>query len=175
MFAGFSELAGWGVALVLGGGLVLSLILVGTLDALVGTAYGWIVLAKVSLFAPMLAIGAWNRYRVLPGSGDPATLPVSVSRLARNVRFEAVLGAVVLALAAVLTAISPVAPTNPGEASLRLVAREAVARAKGTPAASPWLQEEPEAGAPRARVVIELEPDADAPTAEMPAEKDTYE
>ena len=122
VFAVFSELAGWAVALVLGAGVVLSLILVGTLDALVGTTYGWIVLAKISLFAPMLAIGAWNRYRVLPATGDPATLPVGVSTLARNVRFEAVLGAVVLALAAVLTTISPAASTNPGDASYRLVA-----------------------------------------------------
>src|SRR5439155_27281363 len=61
VFAGFSELAGWAVALVLGAGVVLSLILIGTWDALLGTPYGWIVLAKISLFAPMVALGAWNR------------------------------------------------------------------------------------------------------------------
>jgi uncharacterized membrane protein len=121
VFAGFSDLAGYAVALVLGAGVVLSLILVGSWDGLFGTVYGWFVLAKISLFAPMVAVGAWNRYRVLPASEDPATLPASVATLARNVRYEAVLGAVVLALAAILTATSPAAAPSPGDATLRLV------------------------------------------------------
>ena len=120
VFIGFSDLAGWAVALVLGAGVVLSLILVGTWDALVGSVYGWIVLAKISLFAPMVAVGAWNRYRVLPASEDPEKLPDTVARLARNVRFEALLGAAVLALAAVLTAISPAISTAGGPDALRL-------------------------------------------------------
>ena len=110
VFAGFSTLAAYSVALVLGAGVVLSLILVATWEALLGTLYGWIVLAKISLFAPMVAVGAWNRYRVLPASDVPEKLPDTVAHLARNVRIEAILGAVVLTLAAILTSLSP--PTS---------------------------------------------------------------
>jgi copper transport protein len=121
VFVGFSTLAGYAVALLLGAGVVLSLILVGSWDGLFGTAYGWLVLAKVSLFAPMVAVGAWNRYRVLPATENPARLQESVGLLARNVRVEAILGAIVLALAAILTSISPAAAPNPGDTTLRLV------------------------------------------------------
>lgn len=102
---GFSGMAFVAVGLVLFGGLGLALILVGTLDNLFGGAYGWIVLAKSALFAPMVALGAYNRYRLLPRAeeADSPTVP----GVARNVRREFVLGALVLALAALLTAISP--------------------------------------------------------------------
>jgi len=122
VFLGFSDIAGYAVALVLGAGVVLSLVLVGTWDALLGTWYGWIVLAKISLFAPMVAVGAWNRYRVLPASEAPEGLPGTVARLARNVRFEAVLGAVVLILAAILTSVPPPSSLAPSSTDFRLSA-----------------------------------------------------
>ena len=122
VFVGFSDLAAYAVALVLGAGVVLSLILVETWDALLGTPYGWIVLAKISLFAPMVAVGAWNRYRVLPASDVPEKLPGAVAHLARNVRIEAIVGAVVLTLAALLTSLSPPASLAPGNADFHLVA-----------------------------------------------------
>src|SRR2546428_5088885 len=110
VFAGFSTLAAYSVALVLGAGVGLSLILAPTWAALLGPPYGWIVLAKISLFAPMVAVGAWNRYRVLPASDVPEELPDTVAHLARNVRIEAIPGAVVLTLAAILASPSP--PTS---------------------------------------------------------------
>ncbi|HEV8594095.1 MAG TPA: CopD family protein [Thermoplasmata archaeon] len=102
----FSAYAFWAVGLVILGGAGLALVLVGTWDGLVGTAYGWLVVGKISLFAPLLAMGAWNRYRVLPRSADG---PAGLAPLVRNVRFESTLAALLLVIAAVLTAIPPAA------------------------------------------------------------------
>ena len=103
----FSRLAAYAVALVLGGGLVLSLVLVGSVDSLVQNAYGWVVLGKVALFAPMLATGAYNRFRLIPEVAEPTRAPDAVRRLVRNMRFETFLGIAVLALAGLLTTMSP--------------------------------------------------------------------
>src|SRR5207249_1372921 len=66
----FSRMAAYAVSLVLAGGIVLAVLLVGTLDALVTSPYGWVILAKVGLFAPMLALGAYNRYRLVPKTAE---------------------------------------------------------------------------------------------------------
>jgi len=105
----FSRMAAYAVALVLGGGIVLSLLLVGTLEALVGTAYGWVVLGKIALFAPMVALGAYNRYRLIPETAEADKPAEAVRRIVGNVRFEAGLGIAVLILAGLLTAMTPAA------------------------------------------------------------------
>ncbi len=113
VIARFSRYTFWSVGLVLVGGFGLALVLVGTLDALAGTVYGWFVLAKVALFAPLVGLGAWNRYRLLPRADEPAT---GVRPILRNVRLEVVLGAIILAVTAVLTALAPAAtPSGPTE------------------------------------------------------------
>lgn len=117
VYARFSRLAGTSVALVLGGGTVLALLLVESLEGLAATPYGWVVLAKFGLFAPMVAVGAFNRYRLLPGLAGEEDAPRAVRRLTRNVRAESVIGASVLALAALLTAMVPastvIGPSGP--------------------------------------------------------------
>ena len=110
----FSQLAFYAVGAVLIGGVSLAVFLVGSIDALVGTVYGWVVLAKISLFAPMLAMGALNHYRHIPEAREAERAPDSIRRIARNVRWESTMGAVVLALAATLTALAP--PVLPGAA-----------------------------------------------------------
>lgn len=105
VYGRFSRLAGYAVLLVLGGGAALAVLLVGSWEALVGTGYGWIVLAKIGLFVPMLAVGAYNRYRLVPATADDPGRAVRI--LSRNVRGEALLGAAVLALAGLLTAMVP--------------------------------------------------------------------
>ncbi|HKW43755.1 MAG TPA: copper resistance protein CopC [Thermoplasmata archaeon] len=170
----FSRLAAYAVGLVLAGGLVLTLLLVRTWDGLLGFPYGWVVLGKIVLFIPMVFIGAYNRYWLIPstsGTEQPefqetaigamlagfflgligvwvfvsfggntnagligalslfagvlvivaaaaalaltkwrprATEPAAAVRhLASNVRFETVIGVAVLALAGLLTSMSP--------------------------------------------------------------------
>jgi len=112
-FAGFSRLAGYAIVLVIGGGAILAVLLVGSWEALVATGYGWIVLAKVSLVVPMIAFGAFNRYRLIPETADREPSATAISALARNVRAEVALGAAILVLSAVLTSMSPnLAPTG---------------------------------------------------------------
>ncbi|HYM40117.1 MAG TPA: CopD family protein [Thermoplasmata archaeon] len=110
----FSRFAGYSVALILATGILLGVLLVGSWGALLGTGYGWVVLAKVSLFAPMVALGAYNRSHLREKEpGDPPE-PSAVARVARTVKVEAVLGAIVLALAALLTSLSPAATVSAG-------------------------------------------------------------
>lgn len=109
----FSRLAAYAVALVLAGGLVLALLLVGSWEALLGTSYGWVVLGKVALFTPMIALGAFNRYRLIPKTAEAAP-GKAVRRLVGNVRFETGLGVAVLILAGLLTSMTPAASVAGG-------------------------------------------------------------
>src|SRR5205809_537228 len=109
---------------VLAGGIVLAVLLVGTLDALVTSPYGWVILAKVGLFAPMLALGAYNRYRLVPKTAESERPTEAVRRIVGNVRFETSLGIAVLVLAGLLTSMTPAAavPAGPaGPSALDLV------------------------------------------------------
>jgi putative copper resistance protein D len=79
--------------------------LVGTLPALVGTAYGRLLLVKIALFLAMVGIAAINRYRLTPrirhdGAG---ALPA----LRRNSMIEAALGLGILLIVAVLGTLPP--------------------------------------------------------------------
>lgn len=132
--ARFSGVAGLALAGVAAGGLALGWTQVGGLDALVGTPYGQVLLAKVALVGVVAALGGWNRYRVVPvlearlaagadGGPDPdadgrgddggsgvATLapPAAPIRdLRRTLVAEVAVLAVVVALTAALVDITP--------------------------------------------------------------------
>ncbi|HEY6865389.1 MAG TPA: CopD family protein, partial [Burkholderiales bacterium] len=78
---------------------------VGSLPAMIGTPYGRLLTAKLTLFAAMLALASVNRLRLTPRleSGDaPAR-----ARLRRNAAIEAALGLAVIALVGVLGATVP--------------------------------------------------------------------
>lgn len=62
----FSPLGKWCVAGVAGSALVQGWMLVGGLPGLVGTAYGWVALAKLGLLGVLLGFAAANRYRLAP-------------------------------------------------------------------------------------------------------------
>ena len=116
LLAAFSRFAFLGVLLVVSAGALLALILVGTVNGLIGTTYGWIVLAKSSLLAPILALGAWNRRTLHREAAGEKPEPRALEHLARNVRLEAILGAVVLVLAGLLVTVNPASapvPLNP--------------------------------------------------------------
>jgi putative copper export protein/mono/diheme cytochrome c family protein/peroxiredoxin len=82
---------------------------VGGVPALVGTAYGRLVLLKVALLLPVLALAAWNRQSLLPRlGGDGATVGRPAMRsLAGFVAIEAILGMVLVVVAAVLAVTPP--------------------------------------------------------------------
>jgi copper transport protein len=107
----FSRLALSAVALLLLSGVVQSIALVGAFDALVDTAYGRLVLAKIVLFLGLVSFGAYNQRRLLPqlravadGGEEPER---AAALLRRSVACEVALALVVLGLASVLVATEP--------------------------------------------------------------------
>jgi copper transport protein len=102
----FSRLALVAVILVVGGGILLAVILVGTINNLVSTPYGWFILAKSALLAPMVILGFINR-EPRPSKRTEARAPKVRPRVAQRVALEASLGAAVLVLAGILTSLNP--------------------------------------------------------------------
>jgi copper transport protein len=118
----FSNLALVAVAVLAVTGTFQAWLEVGSWQGLVQSAYGLSVTAKVGLLAVMLAFGAFNLLLVRPGlAKSVGSGTVAATGLARRfsaaVRIELVLGAIVLAVAAILTGLQP--------------AREELARAAG--------------------------------------------
>ncbi|MBO0611307.1 copper resistance CopC/CopD family protein [Myceligenerans salitolerans] len=116
--ARFSTLGAWLVLALALTGVTLGWRVVGTADALLGTDYGRTLLVKTGLALCVVAIAAWNRYRLVPAAAvaerGPATAgspgAVARRRLGRTVAAEAVLLGVVLVTTGVLVSNSPVSP-----------------------------------------------------------------
>jgi putative copper resistance protein D len=87
---------------------------VGSVAALLGTRYGQLLLLKLALFLPLMAIAALNR-RLLPRlSGEAASLGrPAMRRLRRFVLVESGLGAAILAVVAVLAVTAPARHEQP--------------------------------------------------------------
>jgi copper transport protein len=122
VLSGFSRLAGYAVALVLVGGAVLGVLLVRGLDDLMNTPYGRTVLVKIGLFVPLVVIGAWNRVGILPKIAEKEEAPRAARRIVRNVRVETGIGAATLAVAALLTVLTPAATYVAGPSVYTLAA-----------------------------------------------------
>jgi putative copper export protein/mono/diheme cytochrome c family protein/peroxiredoxin len=88
---------------------------VGGVPGLVGTPYGRLVLLKVALLLPVLALAAWNRRSLLPRlGGDGSTVGRPAMRsLAAFVSVEAIVGVALVVVAAVLAVTPPGRHTTP--------------------------------------------------------------
>jgi copper transport protein len=116
--ADFSAMAAVAAGAVVVAGTVLSWIEVGGLGPLTGSTYGRLLLAKVAAVLGVLAVAAWNRFRLVPvvardaladpGSGES----VAWRRLSTLLRVELGVLAGVLVLTGVLVNVTP------GKASL---------------------------------------------------------
>jgi putative copper resistance protein D len=100
-------------------GLVNSWVLVGSFPALVGTPYGQLLLLKLVLLLPLIAIAAVNRVRLKPrllasrvARPDGPARPL-VARLRRNAIGEAGLGAVVFVVVGLLGVTPPAWHVSP--------------------------------------------------------------
>ncbi len=100
----YSNMAMIGVALLLGGGIWMSFLYVGSWPALYGTAYGLMLIAKIALFCVLIALGASNFYLVREMATNPQPL---LDRLTRLVEVEVGIGFTVLLAAASLTSQPP--------------------------------------------------------------------
>ncbi len=104
----FSTLGVASVGTVLATGIVNTFELTGSWAALSGTAYGRLLLVKIALFLAMLAIAAVNRVRLTPRlvAGGAAAGP-AVRQLRANALTEAVIGALILFIVAMLGTLPP--------------------------------------------------------------------
>ena len=76
---------------------------VGSVDALLGSRYGTVLLVKLGIFLLVFAAGAYNYLRVRSALGDDT----GTARLRRSATAEIAVGAAVLLVTAVLVATSP--------------------------------------------------------------------
>lgn len=108
----FSALAFWSVATLLVAGVALTWVYVGDLAALVGTAYGVMILSKVALLAAALTFAYVNFRFVRRAAAAPGV------RLFRFVEVEMGLVITVLFAAASLTSLPPAADVTTDRASV---------------------------------------------------------
>jgi putative copper resistance protein D len=100
----FSQRAPWAVGVIAVTGVVAALTEINGLSALVTTGYGRILLAKVVMLAALVGVAAWHRRRWVPAvERHRQTETASI----RNAVVELMLMAVVLGLAAGLSATAP--------------------------------------------------------------------
>ncbi|MEO0861797.1 MAG: CopD family protein [Pseudomonadota bacterium] len=100
----FGTIASGAVAVLVLVGLTFAWLMIGSLSGLVGTAYGWTLIAKLALVAGLLGLAAGNKLRLVPAlaSGDPS----ASGRLRRAIRMEMVAVALILLATATLTSIT---------------------------------------------------------------------
>ena len=112
----FSTVAQWSVAGILGGGVGLGFLYIDSLEGLMGTSYGIMVVGKAVLFGALLAAGALN-YGIVRGlKRDPSLL---MNRLRRLTEVEIGIGFTVVLAAASLTSQPPAADLTDGRATLQ--------------------------------------------------------
>lgn len=104
----FSSLGMISVATLIVSGVVNAWILVGSLRGLVVTHYGWVLMAKLAVFAIMLIFAAINRFWLTPLLARPGS-GAAVRGLTRNTMAEIGLALLVFAIVGVLGTLHPAA------------------------------------------------------------------
>ena len=111
----FSQLALVAMLTLIATGLWNTWMQVGDVPSLIGTRYGWLLLAKLALLGPILVLAAVNRRRLLPAlSGEAVTVGrPAMTRLARFVSFECLLALAIVAVVAALAVTPPARHDTP--------------------------------------------------------------
>lgn len=102
----FSAIAFWSVGVVVVTGSIRSWLELGSVSAFWEESYGLVLLTKVGVFLPLVALGAVNK-RIVGPRLDASTADTGLSRVRGLIAFEVALGVVVVALTAVLGGLSP--------------------------------------------------------------------
>lgn len=102
---GWARAATWIVSGLVMAGAVLAWLLVGSLEVLVATAYGWALLTKVALVGVLLGFAAWHKLRLTPALS--ADVPGSGARLAMSIGWEILVMVLVFWAVAEMTSTSP--------------------------------------------------------------------
>jgi putative copper resistance protein D len=104
----FSGMGYAAVAALLLTGLLNGWFLVGTIDGLIGTAYGRLLTLKVAIFAIMVALAGLNRFRLVPRlARERDGERLSLSRLRRHILAEQNLGFAVILIVSFLGTMAP--------------------------------------------------------------------
>lgn len=105
----FSSIALVAMLLIVASGLGNAWFEIGTVPGLLGTRYGWLLLAKIALLVPALALARVNRHVLLPAlSGEAATVGrPAMARLGRFLGWEAGLALLILAITSALSLTPP--------------------------------------------------------------------
>jgi len=110
----FSRVALIAVLVLIGSGAMRAIAEIGGIAGLVGTPHGRLLLAKLALLVPILALAGVSRTRFLPALSAPDVEGrPALRRLAAFVALEAALALVVLALAAGMTLATPARHGDP--------------------------------------------------------------
>lgn len=145
---GFSRLAGISLAVVVATGVVRSVDELGGWRRLLDSGFGRALDLKLVLFAGLVALGARNRYRLVPLFEPGRREGPAVARLRRSVGGELGLAAAVMAAAALLSQLAPGVPHG-------------VTRAE--PAATPVLEASGADWATTVRITLTVTPGAAGP------------
>jgi copper transport protein len=97
----FALLAGFGLGIVALTGVLRSIVDIGTINALLTTEFGLLVLLKVALLIPIAALGALNHFLNVPRAGR------DLRPLRRAGSIELTIGAAVLLVASILVNVAP--------------------------------------------------------------------
>lgn len=100
----FGIIASATVAILILVGVTFAWLMIGSIAGLITSAYGWILLAKLSLVAGLMGLAAFNRWRFVPAlmSGRPG----AATSLRSSIKTEAVVVVLTLTATATLTTIS---------------------------------------------------------------------
>ncbi|MFT6105478.1 MAG: putative copper resistance protein D [Paracoccaceae bacterium] len=99
----FGQIASVTVPFLVVAGVIMTWRLVGSVSAMVGTSYGLMLLTKIGAVAVLLALGAFNKVRLVPAlrDGDPTVGP----RLAKSISLEWLCVWVILLATAIFTSV----------------------------------------------------------------------
>jgi copper transport protein len=145
---GFSRLAGISLAVVVATGVARSVDELGGWRRLLDSGFGRALDLKLVLFCALVALGAYNRYRLVPLFQVGRREAAAAARLRRSVGGELGLAAAVLAAAALLSQLAPGVPAG---------------AARTEPAARPVLAASGADWATTVRVTLSVTPGAAGP------------
>jgi copper transport protein len=145
---GFSRLAGISLAVVVATGAARSVDELGGWRRLLDSGFGRALDLKLALFCALVALGAYNRYRLVPLFEARRHEAPAAARLRRNVGGELGLAAAVLAAAALLSQLAPGVPAG---------------AARAGPAARPVLEASGADWATTVKVTLSVTPGAAGP------------
>lgn len=100
----FGVIAMGTIAVLVGAGLAFALNMTGSAAALIGTAYGRILLAKLLVVALLLGFGALNKWWLVPALAEGR--PFAARSLRRSIVFETLAIAMILLVTATLTSVT---------------------------------------------------------------------